>query len=164
MARGGKKKTELPGQKILATNRRASFDYELFDRYEAGLQLIGSEARSIRTTSPGVSDAFVDIDRNGEAWVKQMRIGTMAHAAFSHEETRPRKLLLHRYEIERLRASIEREGMTLVVTRMYHKDGRAKLEFAVARGKKMHDKRAAIKERTEREETRAAISRGRKDY
>lgn len=165
MAKKVKKGAISPtGERVLAQNRKASFDFELGDKYEAGLQLIGSEARSMRETAPGITDAFVDIDRNGEAWVKQMRIATMTHAAFSHEELRPRKLLLHRAEIEKLRAATEREGMTLVPTRLYYKQGRVKLEFAIARGKKKHDKRQAIRERTEKDEARAAIARGRKDY
>lgn len=165
MAKGGKKKSKgSPGSSVLAKNRRASFDYELGERYEAGISLIGSEARSLRDHAPGINDAFVDIDRSGNAWVKQMRIAPMKHAAFGHEELRPRRLLLHRYEIDQMRAAIEREGMTLVVTQIYYKTGRAKLEVAVARGKKLHDKRQALREKTARDEARAAINRGRKDY
>lgn len=150
------------GQKVLATNRRAKFDYELGDKYEAGLVLIGSEARALRDTAPGINDAFIDIDRRGEAWVRQMRIAQMKHAAFGHTETRPRKLLLNRSELERIRAAVERDGMTAIPTRIYYKGGRAKLELALAKGKKMHDKRHAIKERTEEREARAAMARGRK--
>jgi SsrA-binding protein len=163
-AKKSKGSTGPTGEKVLATNRRASFDYELSEKFEAGLALIGSEARSIRTTAPGIADAFVDVDRNGEAWVKQMRIAPMPHAAFSHDELRPRKLLLNRSEIERMRAATEREGMTLIPTRLYYKNGRAKLELAIARGKKMHDKRQALREKTANDEARAAMSRGRKDY
>lgn len=164
MKNKGAKKGQNPGEKVLAQNRRAKFDYELTDRYEAGLCLIGSEARSLRETSPGINDAFIDIDRNGEAWVKQMRIAQMSHAAFGHTETRARKLLLHKKELNQIRAALEREGMTAVPTKIYYKNGRAKLELALAKGKKLHDKRHAIKERTEEREARAAISRGRKDY
>lgn len=126
--------------------------------------LIGSEARSLRDTSPGITEAWVEIDRQGEAWVRQMRIATLPHAAFAHEELRPRKLLLHRDEIQKLRAAVEREGMTLVPTKIYFKNGRAKLEFALARGKKKHDVRQAIKERQADLEARAAMQRGRKNY
>jgi SsrA-binding protein len=159
MAKGGKKKK--PGENVLATNRRARFDYELGDRYEAGLCLIGSEARSLRETSPGINEAFVDMDRQGEAWIKQMRIAPMKHAAFGHSELRPRKLLLHRAELDKIRAAIERDGMTAVPTKIYYKDGRAKVEVALAKGKKLHDKRETIKRRTEEREARAAFSRGR---
>ena len=161
MAKGGKKKGRKPGENVLATNRRARFDYELTDKFEAGLVLIGSEARSLRDTAPGINEAFIDIDRQGEAWVKQMRIAPMKHAAFGHKELRDRKLLLHRSELNRIRAALERDGMTAVPTKVYYKKGRAKLELALARGKKLHDKRQAIKERTETREARAAMSRGR---
>lgn len=163
MARGGKKDAKTAGgDRVLATNRRAKFEYELGDRYEAGISLIGSEARSLRETSPGINEAFIDMDRSGEAWVKQMRIAQMKHAAFGHSELRPRKLLLHRSELDRIRAGLEREGMTAVPTKVYYKNGRAKLEIAMAKGKKLHDKRQAIKERTEEREARAAMTRGRR--
>jgi SsrA-binding protein len=165
MGKGGKKGAKgKDGEKVLATNRRAKFDYELGDRYEAGLCLIGSEARSLRDTAPGINEAFIDIDRNGEAWVKQMRISQMKDAAFGHTELRARKLLLHRSELNRIRAAIDREGMTAVPTKVYYKSGRAKLELALAKGKKLHDKRQSIKQRTEEREARAAVARGRKDY
>src|SRR5258708_33687252 len=118
----------------VATNRRASFDFELGDKYEAGMSLIGSEVRSLRVNGADVSTAWVEINHRGEAWVKEMRIPVLPHAAFAHTEKRPRKLLLHREEIDTLRGNIEREGMTLIVTRCYFKEGRTKLEFAVARG------------------------------
>lgn len=163
MAKGGKKsKQAKAGEKVLATNRRAKFDYELGDKYEAGIVLIGSEARALRDTAPGINEAFIDIDRQGEAWVKQMRIAQMKHAAFGHTETRTRKLLLHRSEIDKIRAAIERDGMTAVPTKVYYKQGRAKIELALAKGKKLHDKRQSIKERTEEREARAAMARGRK--
>ncbi len=162
MVKGGKKKSKT-GEGVLATNRRARFEYELGDRYEAGLCLIGSEARSLRDTAPGINEAFIDIDRQGEAWVKQMRIAQVKHAAFGHAELRPRKLLLHRTELDRIRAALERDGMTAIPTLVYYKQGRAKLEFALAKGKKLHDKREAIKQRTEEREARAAMARGRKE-
>jgi SsrA-binding protein len=143
---------------VVAVNRRASFDFELGDRYEAGLSLLGSEVRSLRMNGGDVSTAWVDIDSHGEAWVKEMRIPVLTHAAFGHGEKRPRKLLLKRAEIERLRGSIEREGMTLVVTQCYFKGGRAKLEFALARGKKMHDKRHSLRAKTQEREARQAMA------
>lgn len=163
---GSKKKAEVDksADRLLAQNKRARHDYELGDRYEAGLSLIGSEARSLRDSAPNLTDSFVDIDRNGEAWVHHMRIQPMKHAAFGHAETRPRKLLLHAYEIQRLKAATEREGMTLVPTKIYFKNGRAKLEVAVAEGRKKHDKREALKTKTAEREARAAIARQRKDY
>jgi len=159
MAKAEKKTAQKSGSdKLLATNKRARFDYELGEKFEAGISLIGSEARSLRETAPGINDAFIDISRQGEAWILQMRIAPMKHAAFGHTELRPRKLLLHRVELDRIRAALDREGMTVVPTKIYYKDGRAKLEIALARGKKLHDKRQAIKERTEEREARAAMS------
>ena len=143
----------------VAVNRKANFDYELGDKYEAGLALIGSEARSLRVHGADVSAAWVDIDRRGEAWVKEMRIPALQHAAFGHEEKRTRKLLLKRQEIETLRGKLEREGMALIVTRCYFKDGRGKLEIALGKGRKRHDKRQAIRGREEEREARQAMRR-----
>ncbi|HEX4339504.1 MAG TPA: SsrA-binding protein SmpB [Polyangiaceae bacterium] len=161
MAKGKGKGKGLNGDHI-ATNRRASFDFELGEKYEAGLSLLGSEARSLRVNGGDVSTAWVEINQRGEAWVKEMRIPVLTHAAFAHTEKRPRKLLLHRAEIDTLRGSIERDGMTLIVTRSYFKEGRAKLEFAVARGKKKHDKRQSLREKDENREARQAMHRGRR--
>jgi SsrA-binding protein len=146
---------------IVATNRRASFDYELSDKYEAGVSLLGSEVRSLRVNGGDVSTAWVDINHRGEAWLKEMRIPPLTHAAFGHEERRVRKLLLHREEIERLRGSVERDGMTIVVTKCYFKNGRAKMEIALARGKKKHDKRQSLREKDSAKEARQAMRRGR---
>lgn len=145
----------------MSTNRRAHFDYELGDRYEAGLVLIGSEARSLRESAADLSDAWVDIDMRGEAWVKGMRIPPLKHAAFGHEERRPRKLLLHEAEIEKLRAGTEREGQTIVVTKCYFKNNRAKIEIALARGKKKYDKRQAERTREATREATQAMRRAR---
>ena len=150
------------GDRLVSKNRRASFNYELGDSYEAGLVLIGSEARSLRENTADLSDAWVDIDARNEAWVKGMRVPHLKHAAFGHDERRPRKLLLHREQIDKLRGLVERDGMTLIVTKCYIKSGRAKLEFAIARGKKVHDKRHAMKEKQAHREAEAAMRRGRK--
>jgi SsrA-binding protein len=157
MAKAGPKSKSDPNRRI-ADNRRAGFEFELSERYEAGMALIGSEARSIRDKGADLSDAWVEI-RNGEAWVRQMRIPTLTHAAFAHEESRPRKLLLHKSQIEKLQAAAERERMTLVVTKAYYKGGRAKLEIALGRGRKAHDKRAAIRDRETAKEARDAMRR-----
>lgn len=150
-----------PGEGVLATNRRARFDYELGEKFEAGLVLIGSEARSLRERSSGINEAFINVDRQGEAWILQMRIAHLKDAAFGHTELRPRKLLLNRKELDRIRAALEREGMTAIPTKLYYKAGRAKIEIALAKGKKEYDKRHTIKARTEEREARAAMSRGR---
>src|SRR5215471_11483575 len=130
-----KKKAKEGGDRLVSKNRRAFFDYEIGDVVEAGLVLIGSEVRSLRENSADLTDAWVDVDARGEAWVKGMRVPPLKHAAFGHDERRPRKLLLHREQIDKLRGLVEREGMTLIVTKCYIKSGRAKLEFALARGK-----------------------------
>jgi SsrA-binding protein len=147
------------GDRIVAKNRRARFDYELGDGLEAGLVLIGSEVRALREGSADLSEAWVDISR-GEAWVKGMRIPTLKHAAFAHEEKRPRKLLLHSSQIEKLRIAQERERMAIVATKLYFKNGRAKLEIATGRGKKLHDKRQTLRERDANKEARDAIRAG----
>jgi len=160
MARGKSPKTQ--GDRLVSENRRASFEYYLEDKFEAGLVLIGSEARSLREGSADLSDAWIDVDRRGEAWVKMLRIPLLKHAAFGHIADRPRKLLLHREQIDKLRGLRERDGMTLIATKCYFKNNRAKLEVAVARGKKHYDKRASIKEREADREARVAMQRGRR--
>jgi SsrA-binding protein len=149
------------GDRVVATNRRARYDYELLDATEAGMMLIGSEVRALRENGGDLSEAWVDF-LHGQAWLKGMRIPMLKHAAFAHEEKRHRKLLLHRAQIESLRGSVERDGLTLIASKCYFKDGRAKVEICLARGKKQHDKRHSIKARDADREARAAISRGRK--
>ncbi|HEX6766667.1 MAG TPA: SsrA-binding protein SmpB [Polyangiaceae bacterium] len=164
MARGSSKKSAADaGDRLVSKNRRAFFDYEMGDSYEAGLVLIGSEARALRENSADLTDAWVDIDARGEAWVKGMRIPSLKHAAFGHEEKRPRKLLLHREQIDRLRGYTTRDGMTLVVTKCYISKNHAKIEVVAARGRKKHDKRQVIRERDADREARVAIRRGRRD-
>jgi SsrA-binding protein len=149
------------GDRLVSKNRRAYFDYDVGDTFEAGLVLIGSEVRSLRTNAADLTDAWVDIDRWSQAWVKGMRIPPMVHAAFGHEERRPRKLLLHTGEIDRLRGAAERDGMTLIVTKCYFKNNRAKIEVALARGRKKHDKRHALRDKEASREAQQAVRRGR---
>ncbi|MBI3204163.1 MAG: SsrA-binding protein SmpB [Polyangiaceae bacterium] len=160
MAKGADKK-ELGGDRLVSKNRRAFFDYEVSDTLEAGLVLSGSEVRALRVQGCDLSDAWVDIQR-GEAWVKGMAVPVLPHAAFGHEEKRNRKLLLHKEQIETLRGATEREGMTLIVTKCYFKNNHAKLEVALARGKKKHDKRQSIRERDATREAAQAMRRGRR--
>lgn len=157
-----RKAKELGGDRLVSKNRRAGFDYEISDRLEAGVALIGSEARSLRENGADLSDTWILIDGRGEAWVKGMRIPELKHAAFGHPADRQRKLLLHRAQIDRLRGLTERDGMTLIATKCYFKEGRAKLEIAVARGKKQYDKRQSIKLREADREAKIAIRRGRR--
>ncbi len=158
MARAADKKSARDGgDRLVSKNRRASFDYELGDTFEADIVLIGSEERSLRENSADLADAWVDIDSRGEAWVKGLRIPPLKHAAFGHEERRPRKLLLHKEQIDRLRGSNQRDGMTLIVTKCYFKQNRAKLEIAEGRGRKKYDKRQALRAKDADKEARQAI-------
>lgn len=148
------------GDRLVAKNRRAYFDYTVDSTLEAGLVLIGSEVRALRMQGCDLSDAWVDVNR-GEAWVKGMKVPVLTHAAFGHEEKRARKLLLKREEIDRLQGASVRDGMTLIVTKCYFKNNRAKIEIALAKGKKKHDKRQSIKTRDASREAAAAMRRGR---
>lgn len=159
MARPDAEKT---GDRLVARNRRAFFDFNVGESIEAGLVLIGSEVRSLRESGADLRDAWIDVDARGEAWVRGMRIPHLKHAAFGHEEQRPRKLLLHAQQIARLKSAVERDGMTIVALKCYFKNNRAKLEVAVARGKKKYDKRRALRDRDAEREARAAMQRARR--
>lgn len=135
------------GEKTVAVNRRAGFDYDFLERYEAGLALTGTEIKSIREGRVNLRDAFARV-QSGEMWLHNLHIAEYSAAGpFSHEPTRPRKLLLHKDEIAHLAGALEQRGLTLIATRLYLKRGRAKIELAVAKGRKTYDKRAAIAER-----------------
>lgn len=150
------------GEKVIARNRRASFDYELTDRYEAGIVLVGTEVKILRQGTADLSDTYCSVER-GEAYLNGMKIPLLEGAAYGHKtEKRARKLLLHAKEIEALQRAIQREGMTAVATQMYFKNGRVKVEIALARGKKLADKRETIKQRDAEREARQAIARGRR--
>ncbi len=150
-----------PGETRIVENRRARFEYELGDTYEAGLVLIGSEVKMLRRGQADLGDSWCAVEQ-GEAWLKGMNIPEMPGAAFAHEAKRARKLLLHANEVEQISRALSRDGMTAAATRLYFKDGRVKVEIALAKGKRMADKREAVKEREAEREARAAISRGRR--
>ena len=144
------------GIKIVATNRKAKFEYFLFEKHEAGIALQGSEIKSIRAGQISLSEAFVQVTER-EAWLMDAHIAPYEQSGrfFNHEPRRPRKLLLHRDEIRKLWDAIRQKGVTVVPTRIYLKDGRAKVEVAVAKGKKLYDKRDAIAKRdAERDQRR----------
>lgn len=133
--------------KNLATNRKASHEFFLFERFEAGLVLQGSEIKSIRAGQISLAEAYIRIDSH-EAWLMDSHIAPYEQASlFNHEPRRPRKLLLHRREILKLWNEVRQKGVTVVPTRVYLKDNRAKIEIAVAKGKKLYDKRDAISKR-----------------
>jgi SsrA-binding protein len=153
-------KTVSKDETIIVKNRRAFFDYDVSDRFEAGLVLTGSEVKSMRAGKVDVSDAYVSIDR-GEPWLKQMFVAPFEQASvFAHEPRRARKLLLNAREIGEIDSALSRGGMTAVPLRLYFKKGRAKAEIALAKGKKTFDKRADIKKKDDERETRAAIRGG----
>ncbi len=128
-------------------NRKARFDYEIFDTYEAGIALTGTEIKSIRNGNANIKDCYAII-KNNEAYILNMYIKEYAEGnIFNHDETRTRKLLLHKKEIYKMRDAIDREGYTLIPLKLYFKGNKAKLEIGVARGKKTYDKRESIKER-----------------
>ena len=155
------KEKEKPGEKLIVRNRRARFEYELGDTFEAGVALIGSEIKMLRMGQADLGDSWCAIEQ-GEAWLKGVNIPVMSGAAFGHEAKRVRKLLLHRNEIEQIQRALTRDGMTVAATRLYFKDGRVKVELALAKGKKQADKRETVKEREAEREARAAMSRGRR--
>ena len=135
------------GVKVIATNRKAGHDYFLFDRFEAGLVLKGSEIKSIRAGQISIKEAYIAVDQ-GEALLVDAHIAPYDPASReNHEPTRRRKLLLHRREIEKLQDGLRQKGLTIIPLKIYMKNGRAKEELATARGKKKYDKRAAIAKR-----------------
>ncbi len=159
-----KEKKEHRGDRLVAKNRRASFDYELGDKYEAGIVLVGTEVKMLRMGSADLSDTWCSVQR-GEAYLNGMNIPLLEGAAFGHAtDKRARKLLLHAKEIEELERAIQRDGMTAIATKIYFKEGRVKVELALARGKKHQDKRQSIKEKDADREAKVAISRGRKGF
>jgi SsrA-binding protein len=155
MAKKGKRKAAAGD---VATNRQAAFRYNLLERWEAGIQLQGSEVKSIRDGGVQLKDAYAEL-RDGEVWLQNMHIAPYKPAAQdNHEPERPRKLLLHKREIERLIGKTAEKGLTLVPTRVYFKGPRAKVEIALARGKDVRDKRRSLKEREQKREIERALS------
>ena len=151
MAKKAKKKRE-PASGDVATNRRAGHKFELIEKFEAGIALRGSEVKSLRNGKAQMSDAYAAVDR-GEVWLRGLHIPPYEPASReNHEPERPRKLLLHRAEIERLVGKTAERGLTLVPTRIYFKGPRAKVELALARGKEGRDRRREIAERDVRRE------------
>lgn len=141
--------------KIICENRKAKFDYHWHERFEAGIMLTGSEVKSLRQGKANLTNAFADI-QNGEAYLIQAEIQPYDKGGYAnHEPKRRRKLLMHREEINRLIGQTQAKGFTLVPLKMYFKNGRAKVDLALASGKKTHDKRASIQER----ETKRTIER-----
>ena len=151
-----------PGVKVIATNRRARFDFEIEDRYEAGLALTGSEVKSLRGGNVSLSDAYAQ-PRGVELFLVNCRIGEYGPAAtFGHAPLRDRRLLMNREEIDRIRGKVEQRGYTLVPLSLYFKHGWAKVELGLAKGRKHEDRREAIAERETKREMDRALSRRRR--
>jgi SsrA-binding protein len=141
----------------IARNKQAAFKYNLLEKWEAGIQLLGSEVKSLRNGGVQMKDSYATL-RDGEVWLQNMHIAPYAHARDGHEPERPRKLLLKRGEIERLIGKTSEKGLTLIPTRIYWKGRHAKVEIALARGKNVQDKRRYLKEKDARREIDRAIS------
>jgi SsrA-binding protein len=153
--------TRSTGTRLIAENRRARRDYELIERVEAGIVLSGSEVKSARDGSVQLGQSYADI-RDGEAWLVGASISEYAQAgSLGHQPDRDRKLLLHRAEIDSLYGKVREKGLTLVPTRMYFKDGRVKVEIALARGRERADKRRVVAERDARRDMERALKRRR---
>jgi SsrA-binding protein len=151
------------GFKILSDNRRAGHDYFLLERFEAGIALAGTEVKSARDGMVQLKESFAEV-LNGEAWLMNAHISHYSHGnIMNHEVARKRKLLLHRAEIDKLHGKTREKGLALIPTKMYLKNGRIKVELALARGKKMHDKRETERAREQQAEARAAMRRQTKD-
>ena len=152
------------GQKVVASNRKARHDYTILDVYEAGLVLTGPEVKSLRAGRASLIDGFGSIE-NGEAWLENVHIPEYTQATWNnHPARRRRKMLLHGHEIYRLQGKIKESGLTLVPLSIYFKDGRAKVEIALARGKREYDKRQTLKEQTDKREADRAMSTKGKDW
>jgi SsrA-binding protein len=148
----------MDGDRAITTNRKALHDYFIEETYEAGIALTGSEIKSVRRGKVNLRDAYARIER-GEVWLHNAHISPYEEtgAYFNHDPLRPRKLLLHRAEIDRLAGAVQAKGLTLVPLRLYMKAGRAKIELAVARGKRNYDKREATAQREANREIERAL-------
>jgi SsrA-binding protein len=145
------------GTKLIAENRRARHDYHLLERFEAGLVLTGTEVKSLRERGASLQRAFADV-REGEVWLVGAHIPEYAQGNIAnHDPDRDRKLLLHRREIDSLLGKVSERGLTVVPTRLYFKDGRAKVEIALARGKEIRDKRRDLAERDAQRQIERAL-------
>jgi SsrA-binding protein len=157
MAKPKKKKAAEDGNKIVAQNRAASHDYIFLDKYEAGMELVGSEVKALRDGQASLREAYGEI-RRGELWLERCHIPSYTAAGFfNHDPLRPKKLLLHRRELDRLGAQIQQKGLTIIPLKIYFRDGRAKCEIALARGRKEYDRRAEVRDREAKREASDAL-------
>lgn len=146
--------------KIISKNRKAYHDYTIEDTIEAGISLVGTEVKSLRDGRVNLSDGWVDITTDGQAWLREVQISPYSHGnRQNHEERRWRRLLLHKLEIERLRRRIDEKGMSIVPVKIYFKRGRIKVELGIGKGKKQFDKRQAAKAKDANKEIAQAMKR-----
>lgn len=154
-----KKQEYLSEERIAISNRRARHEYEVLDVYETGIVLVGSEVKSLRLGKANLQDSYADL-RKGEVWLHNMHISPFEKAnQFNHDPMRVRKLLLHKNEIRKLIGKTTEKGLTLVPLKVYFKKGKAKVELALCKGKKLHDRREDIKKRDVEREIRRAFRR-----
>jgi len=147
------------GRKVISTNKDARFRYFITATIEAGLVLVGTEVKSLRIGKVQMADAYVFV-KNGQAFLSNMHIPEYTHGnRLNHDPLRERKLLLHRHQIDQLAAAVNEQGMSIVPTEMYFLKGRAKIELGLGKGKKLHDKRASIKEKESKREMDRALKR-----
>lgn len=144
-------------KKILTENRKARHDYFIDDEFEAGMVLVGTEVKSLRIGRVNLKDSYAKI-KNGEVFVHQMHIGQYPFAHYdNHDPLRPRKLLLHNYEIKKLIGKVQEKGYSLIPVRVYFKNGKVKMSLALARGKRKYDKRESIRERDEKRDMQRSL-------
>jgi len=152
---------KAPAIKVIATNRKATHDFHIHDRFEAGIVLVGSEVKSLRDANAVIADGWAEV-RKGEVWLHGIQINEYPWAnRLNHEIKRVRKLLLHKREIGKLETKTNLRGYTLIPLSLYFKDGKVKVELALVTHKKMHDKRAAKREADDQREIDRAVKRGR---
>src|SRR6185312_823392 len=157
-----KRQATAAGEKDAAVNRAASHNYFLIEKFEAGIALTGTEVKSVRAGRANLKDAY-GLIKHGELWLLNAHIGPYEHGnIFNHEPLRTRKLLVHKEELRKLIGKTQQRGLTLIPTRMYFKNGRVKLELALAKGKQLWDKRETERRRTADREAREAMARARK--
>ncbi len=155
------KSAAAPAVKVVASNRRARHDYEIVEVFEAGIVLLGSEVKSLRDGRANLKDSFAHV-KDGEVWLVGAYIGPYSFSREGgHDPERTRKLLLNRREIDQISGKIAEKGLTLIPLRLYFKEGKVKVEIALARGRRTVDKREAIKEREQRREMERAVRRAR---
>jgi SsrA-binding protein len=153
------KNTHPAGVKLVARNKKARFNYELSDRYEAGLVLKGTEVKSLRLGQAQLTDSYAKL-KNGEAWLVSCTIKPYPFAYYdNHAPERPRKLLLHKKELHKIGVKVKEQGLSLIPLAIYFKRGKAKVELALAKGKKLHDKRQTLKKRDQQREMERAFKR-----